>query len=437
MSHGTPGKAAHATWYQNFSGAQQSSRDLNTGLVFPIAQHHALWKTWLTMLQATSAAQTLLFICRTTTSRGPRHGIALLCPGTAQSCWLRAGAPGELTWHWQPPSASHGCLPALCHPISLFWSITSLQRIFRFETRVPGSSSSVAVGEASQGQVTWRNSSPSRLSPARFASQARQTRETNIFSYGSCMCSQSFISPWGRSCHSLPELLFPVHQEFSSNLHSGRQHGLPSLLLSKTSWKDPAGISPVHGYLLGSCQWGHSQNLSGISFTMNGIQSKIGSQSNLLANTRRGSWLAASPRRGRHGLVTCSSDSTLQEAPSRRKFSLQRKKETSSSTEERARQWVWTSVAYQDVYLLLFFPPDLPWDLRQPALIFPEVLSGLCMQRKHQGSAPWQTGCMPTWFPVIMPGTAWHHEDMEIIPDQSKATGRGIFCLKHFQNKNI
>lgn len=71
-----PRSAAPAARYQNFSGAQQSSRHLNTGLVFPIAQHHALWKTWLTTLQATSAAQTLLFFCRTTMSRGPRRGIA-------------------------------------------------------------------------------------------------------------------------------------------------------------------------------------------------------------------------------------------------------------------------------------------------------------------------------------------------------------------------
>lgn len=53
------------------------------------------------------------------------------------------------------------------------------------------------------------------------------------------------------------------------------------------------------------------------------------------------------------------------------------------------------SVAYQDLDLIIF-PPNLPCDLRQPALIFAEVLSVLCMHRKGQGSAPWQKGSMPT-----------------------------------------
>lgn len=43
-------------------------------------------------------------------SRGPRHGVALLRPGTAQSRWLRGVAPGDLTWHWQPLSASRDVL---------------------------------------------------------------------------------------------------------------------------------------------------------------------------------------------------------------------------------------------------------------------------------------------------------------------------------------
>lgn len=57
------------------------------------------------------------------------------------------------------------------------------------------------------------------------------------------------------------------------------------------------------------------------------------------------------------------------------------------------------------------------------------------MHSKGLGSAPLQTGCMPTCFPRVMPRTAWHHKDVERSPDQSKAMGRSAFCLKHFQNK--
>lgn len=51
-------------------------------------------------------------------SRGPRRGIAMLRPGTAQSCWLRAVAPGELTWRWQPPPASQETLEQTWLPAS-------------------------------------------------------------------------------------------------------------------------------------------------------------------------------------------------------------------------------------------------------------------------------------------------------------------------------
>lgn len=144
--------------------------------------------------------------------------------------------------------------------------------------------------------------------------------------------------------------------------------------------------------------------------------------------------------------MTCISDPTVSEAPCRRKHSLPAAREDvlkykgrrglpqAEEREEEGGSGRWgTSVAHQDLDLLLIFSPDLPCDVGQPAIIFfAEVLSVFCMSWKGQCSAPWQMGCMPTWSPSAMLGTAPHHRVMERNPGWSRATGRDTFCLQRF-----